>query len=591
MSTVLYRVIQALLGLWALGLLCAAIALGAWRAELTHTLIQLNGDAQFRSRTVDRGAVDPEWYRRKALQLLATNERLDRDALWTTFIPGSWRWFDDLEERVRVRIAAEFGEIVVETMRRELLARGAALTGSAQPSALRRVRDDEHCAAPRAAPAWSPAADAVPGELPEFAALRAYVAEVETLDRAIQAWADLQRSAAGPGQLRALVAYTLNKDLPGEFLGNVRLFGTGEPGIESALMRAQLQGPARCTLFKGLEAVFTRLFEKNELLLAEERLAQASGVWIDLADRSAGPDVVPRLAALRQLLDAQHDLLRSGRHGWMRAGVPQLGAGYEALVARMGRTALLGTDVPGAIQAKAVASFLQFRQRLGSIGDPDDPGIVWDEATQRFELSPARIGTRAGLNALLSAQLVHVSRVDWSAAAQLVSERDALLAQGLVEFPPALQPTVTRWVDRRVAEHLYAAARADLEPVLRRLRKEAFDRMQFLVLRDRAESMQAVLTSVGAPGRGGHLVAMLDAELLRRLRPLHEAWLAELEIDPESSAALAAQGRFLQLAGLGGRALRHQPEVADWAQVRSDAIAVRRSAASLSRTPEAPLMH
>ena len=109
--------------------LVAACNSGSWRQELTRTLLQLNADAQFRARVQSREAVDPEWYRRKALALLSATERLQQRRRWTLFVPGSWRPFDDLEEQVQARLAREFGDIVVETMRRELYARASQLTG------------------------------------------------------------------------------------------------------------------------------------------------------------------------------------------------------------------------------------------------------------------------------------------------------------------------------------------------------------------------------------------------------------------------------------------------------------------------------
>jgi hypothetical protein len=51
----------ALLAAWAVGLGVAAYQLGNWRQELSHTLLQLNADAQFRARAHTREAVDPEW--------------------------------------------------------------------------------------------------------------------------------------------------------------------------------------------------------------------------------------------------------------------------------------------------------------------------------------------------------------------------------------------------------------------------------------------------------------------------------------------------------------------------------------------------
>ena len=107
-----------LLGAWAMGILVAAWQLDDWRQDLSRTLLQLNADARFRARAHSREAVDPEWYRRKALALLGSTERLQHDAAWTRFLPGSWRPFDNLEEQVQSRLEHEFNDIVVETVRR-----------------------------------------------------------------------------------------------------------------------------------------------------------------------------------------------------------------------------------------------------------------------------------------------------------------------------------------------------------------------------------------------------------------------------------------------------------------------------------------
>jgi type VI secretion system protein ImpL len=117
------------LGAWAIGVAVAAYQLDDWRQELTRTLMQVNADAQFRARVRHRESVDPEWYRRKALALLSATERVQQNATWTAFIPGSWRTFDNLEEQLQARLGQEFNEIVVETVRRELYARASQLTG------------------------------------------------------------------------------------------------------------------------------------------------------------------------------------------------------------------------------------------------------------------------------------------------------------------------------------------------------------------------------------------------------------------------------------------------------------------------------
>ena len=118
------------LGGWMAALAVAAVKLDAWNDDLVRTLMQIRADATLRERMRQQGEPIPrEWYRSKALALLAATERLQEDTLWTLAIPGSWRPFDNLKERVGLRLERAFSEIAVETMRREIHFRAGELTG------------------------------------------------------------------------------------------------------------------------------------------------------------------------------------------------------------------------------------------------------------------------------------------------------------------------------------------------------------------------------------------------------------------------------------------------------------------------------
>src|SRR5512133_1142984 len=114
-------VAAALLAAWVVGLAFAAVRLGAWQSELVHTLLQMRADRAMRVRMAARHEPIPrEWYRSKALALLAAADRLQDDSRWTLVLPGSWRGVDTLRDRLAQRIEREFADIAVETVRREL---------------------------------------------------------------------------------------------------------------------------------------------------------------------------------------------------------------------------------------------------------------------------------------------------------------------------------------------------------------------------------------------------------------------------------------------------------------------------------------
>ena len=142
------QVAIALLAVWFLGLVGAAVQLERWQEQLSRTLLQLAADKEFRARVSQRDEMDPQWYRRKALVLLAALEKVRRDSWWTLSIPGSWNRFDDLEERLAARMEREFGDIVLETLRRELSARGSRLTGAPLAPGGADLRSPIECAAP-----------------------------------------------------------------------------------------------------------------------------------------------------------------------------------------------------------------------------------------------------------------------------------------------------------------------------------------------------------------------------------------------------------------------------------------------------------
>ncbi|HEY0826006.1 MAG TPA: type VI secretion protein IcmF, partial [Ramlibacter sp.] len=393
----------AVLALWAAGIAVAGYQLGAWRMELTRTLMQLNADAHFRARAQHREAVDPEWYRRKALALLSASERLHRDAMWTVFLPGSWQAFDSLEEQIHARVEREFSDIVVETLRRELYSRASRLTGVPLVRGTGDLLMGADCQSP-VPQALERKLTAAAEDLPEFVAVADYVVSVERLDEAVQSFLSLQYSGGQAEQLRKLVAYTLGKELPGALAGAVRMFQVNdEVNIQPALMQSRLQWATRCALGKGMGALHTRLLNTNDLFALEQGLVERSTGLFDPPVRPVPFDrTLERYRAVHALLDDQHAMLARGRNGWMGHASLQLGPAYQHILKRIERTRLFGPETLHQLQNQSGASFAEFRRQFElAFGTGGEPGIVWLEGEKRFGLSPERAALRQGLDALL----------------------------------------------------------------------------------------------------------------------------------------------------------------------------------------------
>lgn len=564
----------ALLAVWALGLGVAAYQLGNWRQELSHTLLQLNADAQFRARAHTREAVDPEWYRRKALALLSATERLQRNGTWSPFVPGSWTRFDDLQLQVQARIEREFSDIVVETLRRELYAHASRLTGVPLVRSSGELQPGGDCQSPVPQTLERKLTGAAE-DLPEFVAVRDYVASVERLDGAVQSFFSLQDRGGRPEQLRKLVAYTLDKELPGALSGAVRMFqGTEEVSIQPALMQSRLQWATRCSLMKAMTALHTRLLNTNDLLALEQGYVERSAGLFEPNARSASFDrTLERYRAVHALLDDQNTLLSAGHNDWMRQGTLQLGPAYQQMLARIGHTRLLGPEVVEQLQNQSGAAFAEFRRQFEqAFGSRGEPGIVWMDKERRFGLSSERAALLQGLGALLKTSFMADDAPRGNASAKIKVQDTGTLAKAIDDgkaleqerarassgivplFPERARPVVARVVDARVSELIYQRAYRALKAALPADAATPLDPVAFRRQRDQVLALQGILKDTGGGALGDRLVATLDGEVLRRLTPLQDA-LEQLPVEgPHALQFPWWQGEPLPLAQLLGAA-------------------------------------
>lgn len=606
-----------LLAIWAIGILAAAWQLGNWRQELSLTLLQLNADAQFRARAHGREGVDPEWYRRKALTLLSATQQVQRDAVWTAFMPGSWHAFDNVEEQLQARLEREFSEIVVETVRRELYLRASKLTGVPLLRATGDLNPAVDCRSPVPEDTERKLTSGAE-DLAEFVAVRDYVMGVERLDEAVQSFLSLHYSAGQPDQLRRLVAYTLHKELPGALEHSVRMFqGGDEVNIEQALMQSRLQWATRCSLAKAMSALHARLLNTNDLFALEQDLAKRSAGLFEPPARPVPFDrTLERYRAVHKLLDDQHAFLGKGRNDWMREGTLKLGPAYQDTLLRIERTRLLGPEVVQQLRNQSGAAFAEFRRQFEqAFGSQGQPGIVWLESEQRFGLSAERAAVRNGLGGLLKASFMSEEAMPAKGvrettslpkvleeARRLAGERTRVLAEVVPAFPEAARPVVTRVVDVRVSEMIYQKAYRTLKATLPEDVATPLDPAAFRGQRDQVLALQAVLKETGGRWYGDRLVATVDGEVLRRLALVQEelqqlplqggkldnfAWwqgeplLIAQAAGAEGAAgqvslgktagrleAMVAKARALQVVGTP--ALASDPAVLKWQQVQAE---------------------
>lgn len=539
----------AVLGIWAVGLVVATVQLDTRHTELARALAQIQADADFRARAAERGeAISSDWYRRKALALLAAIEKLGTDTAWTFFMPGSWGSFDDVEERAADRIEREFGEIAIATLRRELYTRASELTGVAQDLSTGELIIGGECIAPPVGGGFDAARKLTlaPEDLPEFSAVLQYLGSVEQLDQAIQAMIRLQRpSATEVSDLRLLVKYTLGADLPGNISRSLHFFrGNPEAGggpSPAAISVAPVQQAARCTLARGMNALDTRIFANNDLLGTEMFLQRQTA-------RLFAPDAAPlpfaaTVGGYREVLATikeQENLFGQGKGVWMRQPTLNLGAAYDRVLARISQARLLGPETADQVRQRAYFAFQKFGTEFATrIGSEATSGVTWVEKEGRFALSPDRVALRDALTSLLNQTFMTAPRgrelpelpaqatVSWDAsrldqAVALDEVRKRFLAEGVPKFPPPARRSVEAFVDAQLASLVTDHAVEAISIGNRQDVNGVPDAGAFDAARTRLAKVQSLLSELGARNKADNLRNVVSHDAMNRLRLVDE---------------------------------------------------------------------
>ncbi|RTQ31529.1 type VI secretion protein IcmF [Variovorax gossypii] len=531
------------LGGWGIGLMVATWQLNRHNATLVSALSQLQHDAQYRMRALQRGETIPTaWYRNKALSLLAMNERLRTDGTYSFFMPGSWQPFDDLNERVIERIEREFGDIAVSTLRRELMARVSQLSGVEQDEATGEFITGASCGLP---PSFKTIGDAprknglLVEDQPEFGALQRYLGSVEQLDAALQAVERLRQPSTGNADdLRVAVRYALGAELPADLSRNLRYFRQAAEGNALAIPLAPVQSALRCALDKGTAQLDARLFVNNELLVSEQSLARL------LPSLASTGTFARTTASYREVIAAikdQEDLVASGKGGWMRQPVLVLGASYDRTIARIEQNRLLGLEPADAVRSRAQDAFQKFRAEFNLRFGGSQPGLVWQDKEGRFALAPERIALRDALTALLAQPFMAAARdrelpgagmrgmAAWDLprldqALAVGDIRKRYMSEGMQAFPATLRPGIEAALNAHFAQLVVDQVAEAANGMSDGGRATDTQAAAYEASRQRLAKIQALLYELGAGARAEDLRAMISRDALQRLEAVDEAF-------------------------------------------------------------------
>jgi type VI secretion system protein ImpL len=386
--------------LWALGLGLATFQLHGMQAAVLAYL-QMHG--------ANAPGPDPTLPQTGAIATLASFEPLGGARFGSVFMPGSWPLFDDLQERLRDRLEKGFATDVVAALRDAAFSRVSGLTGAVRDPATGRLPENGQCTLPAH---WSeqPAAPSTGlnlGDLPEYSAVLNYVNRLDELDRAIAA---MQRLAS-PGEpphsadLVLAVQILLNKDLQIKpTRGAVFFRAAAQGGL--LLPLGPIRSAARCALRLADEAMYQRLFDRNSLLLGEQKVAESVARLHDSAGQDA--DLGARLLlwqTLRMALDEQQGRLVAGQGGWMRQSVLDLGSAQVRLLKRIADNRLLGAPAVQDSKALAARGFGRFAMAWESAVTSRNPvdgsgALVW--AGTGWDSTPERKALRVAVTAMMA---------------------------------------------------------------------------------------------------------------------------------------------------------------------------------------------
>lgn len=543
-SRVASWVVPALPVLWAAALVVSTVRLHQMSGELVGYLNALNSDTRRSLQTVRTGVDDSQRSQKHATDALLNIEQLGNARFNSVFMPGSWPLFDDLHQRVVGRLEQGFADNAFDPLRRAAFSRLGRLTGVAIEPVSGGLIGGAECTMPAG---WNEQVAAQTGsalnvdDLPQFGAALGYLARLDELDRVIGAMLRLKHAESGPASgadLALLVRVLLGAELNGAPARTAALFRTVAQR-EPSLALEPMQAAARCSLRRASTALYQRLFDDNDMLRSERRVAASSAALFSGAQPGAGlAGQLPAWHALRDALNLQQNQLAGGKGGWMIQSSVNLGAAHEIMLDRIGANSLLGKSAVQETRRRAAEGFGRFvvaRDAALSAPSPIDgtaDNLVWSGGAwafapprQALQASVAALVAQPWMSAAAPAQLPTLARgatVSWNKALLeqangLAEARKRFQAGPFVTLPARLQQPAAALADLALAANAQGLLTQALSVAPADLPSGASDAERASVLR-----VRAWLLEIGAGDVSAELDAVLATDALSRLQRLDD---------------------------------------------------------------------
>ncbi|WP_332851544.1 type VI secretion system protein [Duganella sp. S19_KUP01_CR8] len=462
--------------IWVLGQVFSAVRLHGLGADVVSYLQTLSHDTRMSQLEKSQHVVDPQQSQQRAREALTNIEQLSNARLWSPFMPGSWPWFDDLQDRVQRRMEKGFAENAFDPLRRSAYAHVSQLTGKPLDARTGTLIIGGQCAAPMATKQLGATGAGLDvANTLEYGTLSAYVDSVAQLDQAVQAMMRLKSPDAGTPSgedLALVVRVLLNSEMNGNLARTAALFRKVAKG-EPTLIIEPMQEASACSFGLAVKSLSSRLFRNNGLLKAEQSINESLTALYQ-GDPKAEVNLVP-WQTLRGALHAQEAYLLTGTGGWMHRDKLDLGPSWSNLLLQVEGVALLGKTAADGARAQTEDGFRWFSAQWDAPMADDShalglsQGLEWSDAKSSWTFAPDRRALLDALNGLLSQPFMkstHVGRlpevpagatVSWDATRldqvlALADARKRVQTDFLPKFPAMLQGPAARLADAALAD-------------------------------------------------------------------------------------------------------------------------------------------
>jgi type VI secretion system protein ImpL len=533
------------LGIWAIGLLWTTQRLDGAARELSSAIARMDRDTVEALQSTKMNAVNFERSRARALDALRLVAQVDVESLGSVFMPGSWRWFDDLGERVEKRLEQRFAENAFIPIRRSLYSLVSELSGVTTDPASGELIQGAHCTLPstwKNVPANSGLAPSIAvDDQPELKAILAFLARAENIERVLAARQRLidGRDAPSASDLKVIVNVALGADLSANIERAAELFrryAKALPPMKLDPMRDAMS----CSFGLAMDALHRRLFQDNPLLKSEQRLAAKFEDIFEAGGPASEPSKVRGvLKSVLDELNLQEALMQPGKGEWMQSETLMLGSAHDALLQRAASMSLFDRAAVDRIRSGLQQQYLEFRttwleasehEEVWSAGE-----LIWVDKDARWAFSAERSSLRQALSTLMAqsymqplgrrtlptsttenAYLWDLHRLEQ--AVGLAEVRRRYESEVLVKFPEALRPEIDRVARAALAETLVDMTVRALVPVPVSTASIG-EPERALIGRIRVQLMD-----LGATEAANKLTGLLSRDVLARLRLVDDAW-------------------------------------------------------------------